>query len=165
MKRFWILPKERHKNARFSIEYKRRRKGRLQTEILLRITKMAPPKLNKDGTERKTKASKQQPTGTGGPTKAQLEAQRNAMRETLKQLKEKRDTEDDEAFEIGSVYDLALGLELWLTDNSKVRPCLRAIRGRFLVWLEIRMLLGGTHVQEEREERARWHFLILSLSL
>ena len=41
------------------------------------------------------------------------------MRETLKQLKEKRDAEDDEAFEIGSVYDLALGLELWLTDNSK----------------------------------------------
>ena len=110
-------------------------KGRLQTEILLLIrTKMAPPKLNKDGTERKTKASKQQPTGgTSGPTKAQLEAQRNAMRETLKQLKEKRDAEDDEAFEIGSVYDLALGLELWLTDNSKVRPRLRAIRGRFLV--------------------------------
>ena len=130
------FPKERHKNvARFSIEYKRRRKGRLQTEIPLRIrTKMAPPKLNKDGTERKTKASKQQPTGgTSGPTKAQLEAQRNAMRETLKQLKEKRDAEDDEAFEIGSVYDLALGLELWLTDNSKVRPRLRAIRGRFLV--------------------------------
>ena len=128
------FPKERHKNARFSIEYKRRRKGRLQTEILLLIrTKMAPPKLNKDGTERKTKASKQQPTGTSGPTKAQLEAQRNAMRETLKQLKEKRDAEDDEAFEIGSVYDLALGLELWLTDNSKVRPRLRAIRGRFLV--------------------------------
>lgn len=96
---------------------------------------MAPPKLNKDGTERKTKASKQQPTGgtSGGPTKAQLEAQRNAMRETLKQLKEKRDAEDDEAFEIGSVYDLALGLELWLTDNSKVRPCLRGIRSRFLV--------------------------------
>ena len=96
---------------------------------------MAPPKLNKDGTERKTKASKQQPTGgtSGGPTKAQLEAQRNAMRETLKQLKEKRDAEDDEALEIGSVYDLALGLELWLTDNSKVRPRLRAIRGRFLV--------------------------------
>ena len=95
---------------------------------------MAPPKLNKDGTERKTKASKQQPTGgTSGPTKAQLEAQRNAMRETLKQLKEKRDAEDDEAFEIGGVYDLALGLELWLTDNSKVRPRLRAIRGRFLV--------------------------------
>ena len=130
------FPKLPHKNARFSIEYKRRRKGRLQTEILLRIrTKMAPPKLNKDGTERKTKASKQQPTGgtSGGPTKAQLEAQRNAMRETLKQLKEKRDAEDDEAFEIGSVYDLALGLELWLTDNSKVRPRLRAIRGRFLV--------------------------------
>ena len=106
----------------------------MQTEILLLIrTKMAPPKLNKDGTERKTKASKQQPTGTSGPTKAQLEAQRNAMRETLKQLKEKRDAEDDEAFEIGSVYDLALGLELWLTDNSKVRPCLRAIGSRFLV--------------------------------
>ena len=129
------FPKERHKNARFSIEYKRRRKGRLQTDILLLIrTKMAPPKLNKDGTERKTKASKQQPTGgTSGPTKAQLEAQRNAMLETLKQLKEKRDAEDDEAFEIGSVYDLALGLELWLTDNSKVRPRLRAIGSRFLV--------------------------------
>ena len=129
------FPKRLHKNARFSLEHKRRRKGRLQTEILLLIrTKMAPPKLNKDGTERKTKASKQQPTGgTSGPTKAQLEAQRNAMRETLKQLKEKRDAEDDEAFEIGSVYDLALGLELWLTDNSKVRPCLRGIRSRFLV--------------------------------
>ena len=132
------FPKERHKNfARLFLNRIQTTtcKGRLQTEILSRIrTKMAPPKLNKDGTERKTKASKQQPTGgTSGPTKAQLEAQRNAMRETLKQLKEKRDAEDDEAFEIGSVYDLALGLELWLTDNSKVRPRLRAIRGRFLV--------------------------------
>ena len=103
------------------------------------VTKAAGkgPTLNKDGTERKKrepkKAKQQQPASTGGqqkqqPTKEQLDAQRNVMRETLKQLKEKRlgeGGEDEEApFEIESVYDLALGLELWLRDNSKVSaPC------------------------------------------
>ena len=89
--------------------------------------------LNKDGTERKkrepNKAKKKD--GVGDPTKGggksqskeQLNTQRNVMRETLRQLKEKR-KDDPEAFEIGSVYDLALGLELWLNDNSKVRVSL-----------------------------------------
>ena len=104
------------------------------------VTKAAGkgPTLNKDGTERKKrepkKAKQQPPASTGAqqqkqqPTKEQLDAQRNVMRETLKQLKEKRlgeGGEDEEApFEIESVYDLALGLELWLRDNSKVSaPC------------------------------------------
>ena len=103
------------------------------------VTKKAAgkgPTLNKDGTERKKrepkKAKQQQPASTAQqkqqPTKEQLDAQRNVMRETLKQLKEKRlgeGGEDEEApFEIESVYDLALGLELWLRDNSKVSaPC------------------------------------------
>jgi len=105
------------------------------------VTKKAAgkgPTLNKDGTERKKrepkKAKQQPPASTGAqqqkqqPTKEQLDAQRNVMRETLKQLKEKRlgeGGEDEEApFEIESVYDLALGLELWLRDNSKVSaPC------------------------------------------
>ena len=102
------------------------------------VTKAAGkgPTLNKDGTERKKlepkKAKQQQPASTAQqkqqPTKEQLDAQRNVMRETLKQLKEKRlgeGGEDEEApFEIESVYDLALGLELWLRDNSKVSaPC------------------------------------------
>ena len=90
------------------------------------------PKLNKDGTERKKrepKKAKPPPASTAQqkqqPTKEQLDAQRNVMRETLKQLKEKRlgegDGDEEEApFEIESVYDLALGLELWLRDNSKV---------------------------------------------
>jgi len=92
------------------------------------------PKLNKDGTERKKREPKKakQPNPASNaqhkqqPTKEQLDAQRNAMRETLKQLKEKRvllgeEGEGEEgAFEIESVYDLALGLELWLRDNSKV---------------------------------------------
>ena len=90
------------------------------------------PKLNKDGTERKKREPKKakQPTASAQqhkqqPTKEQLDAQRNVMRETLKQLKEKRlqgeEGEGEEAaFEIESVYDLALGLELWLRDNSKV---------------------------------------------
>ena len=99
------------------------------------VTKAAGkgPTLNKDGTERKKrepKKAKQQPASTGGqqqkqqPTKEQLDAQRNVMRETLKQLKEKRlgegGEDEDAPFEIESVYDLALGLELWLRDNSKV---------------------------------------------
>ena len=101
------------------------------------VTKKAAgkgPTLNKDGTERKKrepkKAKQQQPASTGAQqqkTKEQLDAQRNVMRETLKQLKEKRlgeGGEDEEApFEIESVYDLALGLELWLRDNSKVSAC------------------------------------------
>ena len=103
------------------------------------VTKAAGkgPTLNKDGTERKKrepkKAKQQPPASTGAqqqkqqPTKEQLDAQRNVMRETLKQLKEKRlgeGGEDEEApFEIESVYDLALGLELWLRDNSKVSAC------------------------------------------
>jgi hypothetical protein len=91
------------------------------------------PKLNKDGTERKKREPKKakQPTASAQqhkqqqPTKEQLDAQRNVMRETLKQLKEKRLREEEgegeeAAFEIESVYDLALGLELWLRDNSKV---------------------------------------------
>ena len=96
------------------------------------------PKLNKDGTERKKREPKKakQPNPASNaqhkqqPTKEQLDAQRNAMRETLKQLKEKRvllggeEGEGEEgAFEIESVYDLALGLELWLRDNSKVSAC------------------------------------------
>ena len=83
--------------------------------------------LNKDGTERKKREPKaKKKDGGGDPTKGksqskeQLNTQRNVMRETLRQLKEKR-KDDPEAFEIGSVYDLALGLELWLNDNSKVR--------------------------------------------
>ena len=86
--------------------------------------------LNKDGTERKkrepNKAKKKDGGGDptkGGKSKEQVNAQRNVMRETLRQLKEKR-KDDPEAFEIGSVYDLALGLELWLNDNSKVRVSL-----------------------------------------
>jgi primosomal protein N' len=90
------------------------------------------PTLNKDGTERKKrepkKAKQQQPASMAQqkqqPTKEQLDAQRNVMRETLKQLKEKRlgegGEDEDAPFEIESVYDLALGLELWLRDNSKV---------------------------------------------
>jgi hypothetical protein len=88
------------------------------------------PKLNKDGTERKKREPKKaKPASTAQhkqqPTKEQLDAQRNVMRETLKQLKEKRlgeggDEEEEAPFEIESVYDLALGLELWLRDNSKV---------------------------------------------
>ena len=91
--------------------------------LLLMVT------LNKDGTERKKREPKaKKKDGVGDPTKGggksqskeQLNTQRNVMRETLRQLKEKR-KDDPEAFEIGSVYDLALGLELWLNDNSKVR--------------------------------------------
>ena len=91
--------------------------------LLLMVT------LNKDGTERKKREPKaKKKHGVGDPTKGggksqskeQLNTQRNVMRETLRQLKEKR-KDDPEAFEIGSVYDLALGLELWLNDNSKVR--------------------------------------------
>jgi hypothetical protein len=91
------------------------------------------PKLNKDGTERKKREPKKaKPASTAQhkqqPTKEQLDAQRNVMRETLKQLKEKRlgegGEDEDAPFEIESVYDLALGLELWLRDNSKVSaPC------------------------------------------
>ena len=93
------------------------------------------PKLNKDGTERKKREPKKakQPNPASNaqhkqqPTKEQLDAQRNAMRETLKQLKEKRlgegGEDEDAPFEIESVYDLALGLELWLRDNSKVSAC------------------------------------------
>ena len=98
------------------------------------VTKAAGkgPTLNKDGTERKKrepkKAKQQQPASMAQqkqqPTKEQLDAQRNVMRETLKQLKEKRlgegGEDEDAPFEIESVYDLALGLELWLRDNSKV---------------------------------------------
>lgn len=84
--------------------------------------------LNKDGTERKKREpnkAKKKDGGDpkGGKSKEQVNAQRNVMRETLRQLKEKR-KDDPEAFEIGSVYDLALGLELWLNDNSKVRVSL-----------------------------------------
>ena len=81
--------------------------------------------LNKDGTERKKrepKAKKKDDPKGGKSSKEQVNTQRNVMRETLRQLKEKR-KDDPEAFEIGSVYDLALGLELWLNDNSKVRVC------------------------------------------
>ena len=94
--------------------------------------------LNKDGTERKKREPKaKKKDGVGDPTKGggesqskeQLNTQRNVMRETLRQLKEKR-KDDPEAFEIGSVYDLALGLELWLNDNSKVRVSLVEYIGR-----------------------------------
>ena len=91
--------------------------------------------LNKDGTERKKrepKAKKKDGDPKGGKShqsKEQVNTQRNVMRETLRQLKEKR-KDDPEAFEIGSVYDLALGLELWLNDNSKVRVSLVEYIGR-----------------------------------
>ena len=93
--------------------------------------------LNKDGTERKKREPKAKKKDGGDPTKGggksqskeQLNTQRNVMRETLRQLKEKR-KDDPEAFEIGSVYDLALGLELWLNDNSKVRVSLVEYIGR-----------------------------------
>ena len=80
--------------------------------------------LNKDGTERKKREpkAKKKDDPHGKSSKEQVNTQRNVMRETLRQLNEKR-KDDPEAFEIGSVYDLALGLELWLNDNSKVRVC------------------------------------------
>ena len=98
-------------------------------QILLVLLLLLMVTLNKDGTERKKREPKaKKKDGVGDPTKGggksqskeQLNTQRNVMRETLRQLKEKR-KDDPEAFEIGSVYDLALGLELWLNDNSKVR--------------------------------------------
>ena len=81
--------------------------------------------LNKDGTERKKREpkAKKKDDPHGKSSKEQVNTQRNVMRETLRQLNEKR-KDDPEAFEIGSVYDLALGLELWLNDNSKVRVSL-----------------------------------------
>ena len=89
--------------------------------------------LNKDGTERKKREPKAKKKDWGDPkggkSKEQVNTQRNVMRETLRQLKEKR-KDDPEAFEIGSVYDLALGLELWLNDNSKVRVSLVEYIGR-----------------------------------
>jgi len=87
------------------------------------------PKLKKDGTERKsyvrkTQAQENEREDNPKPilqrpmqSEEQIEQQRAIMRQTLRGIAEPM----RDRFEIGSCYDCALGLEIWLSDNSKVR--------------------------------------------
>mgnify|MGYP006950281087 CR=1 FL=1 len=87
------------------------------------------PKLKKDGTERKsyvrkTQAQENEREENPKPilqrpmqSEEQIEQQRAIMRQTLRGIAEPM----RDRFEIGSCYDCALGLEIWLSDNSKVR--------------------------------------------
>jgi hypothetical protein len=88
------------------------------------------PKLKKDGTERKsyvrkTQAQENEREDNPKPilqrpmqSEEQIEQQRAIMRQTLRGIAEPM----RDRFEIGSCYDCALGLEIWLSDNSKVFP-------------------------------------------
>jgi hypothetical protein len=88
------------------------------------------PKLKKDGTERKsyvrkTQAQENEREENPKPilqrpmqSEEQIEQQRAIMRQTLRGIAEPM----RDRFEIGSCYDCALGLEIWLSDNSKVFP-------------------------------------------